>query len=196
MKLVIIDYGAGNVFSVLNACKYLGYNPVLTDNPITIKEADKIIFPGVGSASNAMQVLNTKGLGDVISKLEQPILGICLGMQLFFEHSQEGDQQGLSIIPGNIIRFQPKNSLRIPHMGWNRVALKPSILWNGLPESSYFYFVHSYHLPSHLYSIGDCYYGTELTAAIQFQNYYGVQFHPEKSDKNGLLVLKNFIELT
>jgi len=196
MKIVIIDYGAGNVFSVKNALNFLGYEPEITDDPDQIRSADKVIFPGVGAAPKAMTILKNKNLDQVIPKLEQPVLGICLGMQLMFDLSEEGHQEGIHLFSGMIKKFDADLNIQIPHMGWNKVMLSDSILWRGIQRDPYFYFVHSYFLPLHEHSIGNCLYGSEFTAAVSFQNFYGVQFHPEKSDKDGLQVLQNFIELT
>lgn len=194
-KIVIIDYGAGNVFSVRNALEHLGVHAIVSDLAAEILSADKIIFPGVGSAKAAMDALKQKRLLPLFGEISQPFLGICLGMQLMGAFSEEGDQKCLNIIPYKIEAFTDMGDLEIPHMGWNRVTQSASDIWKDIPDEEYFYFVHSYHLTSSEYSIGSTLYGKTFCAAVQKNNFFGVQFHPEKSGKMGVRLLENFIKL-
>lgn len=187
MKLVIIDYGAGNTQSVKFALQRLGVSPVLCDNKEEILSADKIIFPGVGHAKAAMDVLKEKGLDVLIPQLKQPVLGICLGMQLMCNFSEEGNTKCLGIIDETVKLFEPK--LKVPHVGWNLTTD------NRQQTTDYFYFVHSYYVPKNEFATLTCNYITEFSAAIQKNNFYAVQFHPEKSGKAGEEFLKKFIEL-
>lgn len=194
-KVVIIDYGAGNVFSVRNALKHLGVNSIVSDLAEDILQADKIIFPGVGSAQAAMEALEQKKLLSIFEEISQPFLGVCLGMQLMGTFSEEGNQPCLNIIPYNIEVFSDMGDLEIPHMGWNRVSQNSSAIWQDIPDEEYFYFVHSYHLSSSEFGIGNTLYGKSFCAAVQKDNFFGVQFHPEKSGKMGLRLLENFIKI-
>jgi len=195
LRLVIIDYGAGNVFSVRNALANLGVEALVTDSADEILKADKIIFPGVGSAQSAMEALEKRVLLPIFGQIKQPFLGICLGMQLMGVSSEEGHQDCLGILPYHIKAFQNMGDLKIPHMGWNRVAQSTSPIWSGIPDQEYFYFVHSYHLASSEDCIGVTLYGQSFCAAVQNDNFFGVQFHPEKSGKLGMQLLHNFINL-
>ncbi|MES2622404.1 MAG: imidazole glycerol phosphate synthase subunit HisH [Bacteroidota bacterium] len=201
MKLVIINYGAGNTQSVKFAFQRLGVNPLLSDDKEEILSADKIIFPGVGHAKAAMDVLKQKGLDVLIPQLKQPVLGICLGMQLMCKFSEEGTTDCLGIINEAVKLFEPK--LKVPHVGWNTVrsevrSLKSEAdtdLFNiGHRTSDYFYFVHSYYVPKNEFTMMSCNYITEFSAAVQKDNFYAVQFHPEKSGKTGEAFLKKFME--
>lgn len=194
-QVVIIDYGAGNVFSVRNALEHLGIHAKVTDVAEEILQADKIIFPGVGSAQAAMEALRQKRLLTIFDEISQPFLGVCLGMQLMGTSSEEGDQKCLDIIPYKIESFADMGDLKIPHMGWNLVSQSASNIWKGIPDQEYFYFVHSYHLPSSKYCIGKTVYGNTFCAAVQKDNFFGVQFHPEKSGKMGIRLLENFTKL-
>lgn len=194
-KVIIIDYGAGNVFSVRNALEHLGVHAIVSDLAEEILQADKIIFPGVGSAQSAMAALKQKRLLPLFKEISQPFLGVCLGMQLMGKSSEEGQQQCLNIIPYKIEAFTDMGNLEIPHMGWNRVSQSSSAIWQGIPDKEYFYFVHSYHLASSEHSIGNTLYGKPFCAAVQKDNFFGVQFHPEKSGKMGVRLLENFIKL-
>jgi glutamine amidotransferase len=191
MKVVIIDYGAGNTQSVKFAFNRLGINPVLSSNANEIVTADKVIFPGVGHASSAMAALRANGLNTVIKNLRQPVLGICLGMQLLCNHSEEGHTDCLGIINETVRLFEPK--LKVPHMGWNTTTgnwLMPGTAAN------WFYFVHSYYVPVCTATTLGCDYITPFSAAVQKDNFYGTQFHPEKSGAAGETLLRKFIELT
>lgn len=189
----IIDYGAGNVGSVLFALERLGFEARLTSDKDEIRNADRVIFPGVGSAGNAMQKLKETGLDQVIPKLEQPVLGICLGMQLLCRFSQEGDTKCLGIFDADVLRF-PDN-LRVPHIGWNSVEAFEASLFRNTPMPRDVYFVHSYFVPEIPETIMSASYGLRFSAAIRKNNFYGVQFHPEKSGSLGEILLKNFLEL-
>jgi len=193
MKLVIIDYGAGNIKSIQFAFKRLGIAAVLTDDPLQIKNADKVIFPGVGEASSAMKKLKASGLETLIPTLKQPVLGICLGMQLMCKNCEEGDTKGLSIFDVDVVRFS--SAVKVPQIGWNQISNLSSPLFKGIKELEYQYFVHSFYVPSTNQQIATCNYETNYAASLQNNNFYGVQFHPEKSGKAGELILKNFINL-
>lgn len=194
MKLVIIDYGAGNVQSVKYALNRLGIDAILSNDPQVIKSADKIIFPGVGAAKPAMEALKENGIDELIPTLSQPFLGICLGMQLMCAHSEEGDVQGLGIIDANVQKFQGKE--KVPHMGWNNLSKLKSALFEGFDAQDQLYFVHSYYVPVNEYTIAECNYINNFSAAIQKDNFYACQFHPEKSGDAGEQLLKKFIALS
>lgn len=193
MKIAIIDYGAGNVQSVLFALERLGYTGIVTDNKVIISASDKVIFPGVGEASSAMKLIREKGLDTLISNLKQPVLGICLGMQLLCKSSEEGNSKGIGIFDIDIKRFT--NQLKVPQMGWNTITNLKSELFNGIKEEEYMYLVHSFYAPLNENCIATTNYGINYATAIQKNNFYGVQFHPEKSGKAGELIIKNFLEL-
>ena len=182
MKLVIINYGAGNTQSVKYAFQRLGVNPVLSDDKEEIRSADKIIFPGVGHAKAAMDVLKEKNLHTLIPDLKQPVLGICLGMQLMCKFSEEGNTECLGIMDEKVKLFEPK--LKVPHVGWNNTDEK----------DEWYYFVHSYYVPKNEFTTLTCNYITEFSAAVRKNNFYATQFHPEKSGKTGEALLKNFID--
>ncbi|HEX2536553.1 MAG TPA: imidazole glycerol phosphate synthase subunit HisH [Chitinophagaceae bacterium] len=194
MKLVLIKYNAGNIQSVLYALERLGAAAEVTDDPEKISSADKVIFPGVGEASSAMHSLREKGLDAVIRDLKQPVLGICVGMQLLCRHSEENDTECLGIVPVQVRRFQPLGGIKVPQVGWNQIYGLQSPLFSEVPEGSYIYNVHSYFADDSPYTIGKCHYGVEYAAAVQRDNFYGVQFHTEKSAENGDRILKNFID--
>ncbi|GFZ85150.1 imidazole glycerol phosphate synthase subunit HisH [Aquaticitalea lipolytica] len=193
MKLVIIDYGAGNIKSIQFAFKRLGVEAKLSNIPEEILAADKIIFPGVGEASNAMQKLKESGLDVLIPKLKQPVLGICLGMQLLCNHTEEGDTKGLGVFNTNIKRFS--NKVKVPQIGWNTITNLKSMLFNGISDGEYMYLVHSYYAEICKETISVTNYNYNYSSALQKDNFYGVQFHPEKSSIVGEQVLKNFLEL-
>jgi glutamine amidotransferase len=193
MKLVIIDYGAGNVQSVKYALNRLGVTAVLSKDPEVIKSADKLIFPGVGAAGPAMEALKENGLDKLIPTLKQPFFGICLGMQLMCSHSEEGDVNGLGIIDANVQKFVGEE--KIPHMGWNNVSELKSSLFEGFNKDYQLYFVHSYYVPLNDYTIAQCNYIKDFSAAVQKDNFYACQFHPEKSGDIGEKLLKKFIAL-
>ena len=193
MKIAIINYGAGNIQSILFAIERLGYTAVLTNNPDEIQQADKVIFPGVGEASYAMQKLIESGLDSLIPNLNQPVLGICLGMQLMCHHSEEGNTNGLGIFDANVIRFS--NNVKVPQMGWNQIYNLKSSLFQGINENEYMYLVHSYYVPNCKEAIATTNYDLEYASALQKNNFYGTQFHPEKSGDVGEQILANFLKL-
>jgi glutamine amidotransferase len=192
MKIAIINYGAGNIQSILFAIERLGYTAVLTNNPDEIQQADKVIFPGVGEASYAMQKLKESGLDSLIPNLKQPVLGICLGMQLMCHHSEEGNTVGLGIFDANVIRFS--NNVKVPQMGWNQIYNLKSDLFKGIKENEYMYLVHSYYVPNCKEAIATTNYDVEYASALQKNNFYGTQFHPEKSGDVGEQILANFLK--
>ena len=193
MKIAIIDYGAGNVKSIEFALQRLGYSSELTNDSKTIKAADRVIFPGVGEASSAMKMLIGTGLDRVIPTLEQPVLGICLGMQLMCNYCEEGDTEGLNIFDTKVLKFN--NQLKVPQVGWNTISNLKSDLFKGIEENAYMYLVHSFYVPKCRDSIANSSYGVDYSVALYKNNFYGVQFHPEKSGKIGEEILKNFIEI-
>ena len=193
MKIAIINYGAGNIQSILFAIERLGYTAVLTNNPAEIQQADKVIFPGVGEASYAMQKLKESGLNSLIPTLKQPVLGICLGMQLMCQHSEEGNTDGLGIFDANVIRFS--TNVKVPQMGWNQIYNLKSALFEGINDNEYMYLVHSYYVPNCSEAIANTNYDVEYASALQKNNFYGTQFHPEKSGDVGEHILGNFLKL-
>lgn len=192
-KVVIIDYGAGNIQSIKFAIKRLGFEALLSNNSEEIKKADKVIFPGVGEAGSAMRMLRATGLDKIIPDLEQPVLGICLGMQLMCNHSEEGDTQGLGIFDAEVKKFS--NQLKVPQIGWNKISDFKTDLFKGVSEGDYVYLVHSFYVPECRDEISRTDYGVNYSTALHRDNFYGVQFHPEKSSKTGEQILKNFLEL-
>lgn len=193
MKLVIIDYGAGNIKSIQFAFKRLGVEAILSSSEEEIKTADKIIFPGVGEASSAMQKLKESGLDKLIPTLKQPVLGICLGMQLLCKSTEENNTLGLGIFNTKVKRFV--NNVKVPQIGWNTITNLNSNLFKGIKEASFMYLVHSYYVENCNEEIATTNYALKYASALQKDNFYGVQFHPEKSSKIGEQLLKNFIEL-
>ena len=193
MKLIIIDYGAGNIKSIQFAFKRFGVNAILSSNIDEIKTADKVIFPGVGEASSAMKMLQESGLDKIIPTLKQPVLGICLGMQLMCNFSEEGNTKGLGIFDVVIKRFS--NAVKVPQVGWNTISKLKSDLFTGVKEKEFMYLVHSFYAENCKESIATTAYEIEYAAALQNDNFYGVQFHPEKSGLEGERILKNFLEL-
>ncbi|RBA27794.1 imidazole glycerol phosphate synthase subunit HisH [Flavobacterium tibetense] len=193
MKIAIIDYGAGNVQSVIFALERLGFEGIVTNDWNTIKSADKIIFPGVGEASSAMKMLVDSGLDVLIPTLKQPVLGICLGMQLMCKHSEEGDTNGLGIFDVNVVKFS--NEVKVPQMGWNTIYNLKSPLFKEIKENEFMYLVHSYYAPLSENTIATTSYEQEYSTALQRDNFFGVQFHPEKSGLFGEQILKNFLNL-
>ena len=192
-KIVIIKYNAGNVYSVSSALKRLGYSPLISSNPKEIEAADKIIFPGVGEAGSAMKFLRDTKLDEVIPQLKQPFLGVCLGLQLLCNYSEEGETKCLGVFNRKIKKFPPK--LKVPHMGWNSIKFSNNKLFTNLPENPFVYFVHSYYAELSEYTIAKTDYILPFSSALQKNNFYALQFHPEKSGKTGEQILKNFIEL-
>ena len=193
MKLVIINYGAGNIQSIKFAFERLGVHAILSDDADVIKAADKVIFPGVGEASSAMAKLKATGLDKVIPTLKQPVLGICLGMQLMCNHSTEGDTTGLGIFDVDVVKFS--NKVKVPQIGWNEIESLKTPLFKDIPEHSFMYLVHSFYAPKCDEMIASTNYEVDYASALQKDNFYGVQFHPEKSGKVGQEILKNFCQL-
>ena len=193
MKLIIIDYGAGNIKSIQFAFKRFGVNAILSSNIDEIKTADKVIFPGVGEASSAMKMLQESGLDKIIPALKQPVLGICLGMQLMCNFSEEGNTKGLGIFDVVIKRFS--NAVKVPQVGWNTISKLKSDLFTGVKEKEFMYLVHSFYAENCKESIATTAYEIEYAAALQNDNFYGVQFHPEKSGIEGAKILANFLKL-
>ena len=194
MKIVIINYGAGNIQSIMFAIERLGYKAVLSNNPDEIKSADKVIFPGVGEASYAMKMLQESGLNTLIPTLKQPVFGICLGMQLMCNYSEEGDTKGLGIFDVDVVKFTSK--VKVPQMGWNNIYNLKSDLFKGIAENEYMYLVHSFYAPLCAETIATTNYELEYSSALENDNFYGTQFHPEKSGDIGEKILKNFLLLT
>jgi glutamine amidotransferase len=193
MKIVIVKYNAGNVYSVSSALARIGYDSVITSNLDEIKSADKIIFPGVGEASSAMNFIKEIGLDKIITELKQPFLGVCLGLQLLCEFSEEGNTKCLGIFDEKVKLFPPTN--KVPHMGWNSVKFNNDIIFTNVPNESYFYYVHSFYAGVNKYTIAETEYIQPYSAAMKKDNFYAIQFHPEKSGKLGEQILKNFVEL-
>jgi glutamine amidotransferase len=193
----IVDYSAGNIRSVSNALRRIGVRHFISSNPIELKKAEKIIFPGVGEAQSAMDALVRTGLPEWLKEVTVPFLGICLGMQLLFEHTTERATDCLGIIPGTNERFKSNHpALKVPHMGWNQVhQTGNNLLFSEIASGENFYFVHSYYAPICNATICTTEYDVRFTSALQQENFYGVQFHPEKSSRAGLQLLKNFVEL-
>ncbi|MCI4648274.1 imidazole glycerol phosphate synthase subunit HisH [Phaeodactylibacter sp.] len=195
MKVAIIDYNAGNVRSVQFAMQRLGIEAHLTGDAAEIQAADKVIFPGVGEANTTMAYLRERGLDEVIRNLKQPVLGICLGMQLLCRHSEENDTDCLGIIPQEVVRFRPKQGEKIPHMGWNSIRNLGNGLFSPGLEGEYVYFVHSYYVERGPYTTATTEHVLPFSSALQKDNFYATQFHPEKSGKVGEAILKHFIQL-
>lgn len=194
MKVVLIKYNAGNIQSVSFALERLGIDFAITDEEEQIRSADKVIFPGVGEASTTMQYLRDKGLDAVIRDLHQPVLGICLGMQLMCRHSEENDTRCLGIFDEPVRRFVPEGDLKVPHVGWNQLQLREAWLDQKL-ENQHAYFVHSYYVPVNAHTSAVTEYIHPFSAAMHRDNFYAVQFHPEKSAQAGELVLKSFFAI-
>ncbi|WP_421919672.1 imidazole glycerol phosphate synthase subunit HisH [Marinifilum sp.] len=192
-NIVIIDYDAGNIQSVKYAFERLGIEPVVSNDKEVIRKADKVIFPGVGEASWAMNSLKDNDLIDLIPELKQPVLGICLGMQLMCENTEEGNTNALGIFPVSVKRFT--NDQKVPHMGWNQLENLKGGLLNGIETGNFAYFVHSFYVPVIDETIAACDYILPFSAALQKDNFYACQFHPEKSGELGVKILENFINL-
>jgi len=193
VKTVIVKYNAGNVISVTNALHRLGVDPEITDDPEKLASADKVIFPGVGEASTAMNYLRQRGLDKVLVNLKNPFLGICLGLQLMCRHSEENDTECLGIFDLQVKKFPPKD--KVPHMGWNKLDMKDHPLFHGTPEHTFFYYVHSYYAETGPETIATSEYILPFSAALHRNNFYAIQAHPEKSGKEGQIVLQNFLNL-
>lgn len=196
-ETVIVKYNAGNIQSVLFAMERIGKEAVVTDDEERIRNAARVIFPGVGEASTAMVYLRERGLDRLLTELKQPVLGICLGMQLMCRYSEENETQCLGIFQEDVRRFQPGNTgLKVPQIGWNKVSEMASPLFEGIANDSYFYFVHSYFAAKGSATIGVTDYVQPYSAALHRDNFYGVQFHPEKSASAGEQLLNNFMRLS
>jgi glutamine amidotransferase len=201
MQIAIIQYNAGNVHSVANALRRLGAMPRLTDDPDEIRQADRVVFPGVGEASAAMRHLREKGLDVLIRSLRQPVLGICLGMQLLGSRSEEQDTPCLGILDAAVRRLRPQRPqdgtgevVKVPHVGWNSAVFPAHPLFDGIPSPSYFYFVHGYAMePVAGATLAVTTHGQAFSSAVQQGNFFGVQFHPEKSAEHGARLLRNFL---
>ncbi|MFY7694290.1 MAG: imidazole glycerol phosphate synthase subunit HisH [Sediminibacterium sp.] len=196
MSTVIIQYNAGNIQSVLYALERLGVAALVTDDPIKIKTADRVIFPGVGEASTAMQYLKERQLDILIQNLKQPVLGICLGMQLMCTYSEENNTNCLGIFNEQVKQFRPENnSIKVPQMGWNTITHLQTPLFKGVEENSYAYFVHGYYASIGEHTIAQTNYILDYSSALHKDNFYGVQFHPEKSAKAGEQIIQNFLSI-
>lgn len=193
MKIIIIDYGSGNIQSIKFALDRLGYTAVLSNVTEEIKTADKVIFPGVGEASSAMEKLKGSRLDRLIPTLKQPVLGICLGMQLMCNFCEEGTTKGLGIFDVDVVKFN--NDVKVPQIGWNQVTNLKSPLFDNVDEKEYMYAVHSYYASICDETIAETQYGINYSSALQKENFYGVQFHPEKSSYAGEQLIKNFLTL-
>ena len=194
MKVAIVKYQAGNVESVKNALRRLNVEPILTDDAQQLKSADKVIFPGVGEAASAMNYLRQRNLDAVIKSLKQPVLGICLGMQLLCDFSEENETVCLGILPYRVKKFVSETQ-KIPQIGWNNIYNLKSDLFAGITENSYVYFVHGYYVETALDTIAGCDYETAFSAAVKHENFYAVQFHTEKSGAVGERILENFLKI-
>lgn len=195
MRVAVVKYNAGNVFSVMNALQRLGVEPLLTDDADQLRNADRVLFPGQGEASGAMAYLHERGLDEVIRTLKQPVLGICIGQQLMCSHSEEGNTDCLGIFNADVKRFRPtRHEDKVPCMGWNRLYDTKSALMKGI-EGEYTYFVHSYYVPLCEETIATADYVLPYSAALHKDNFYATQFHPEKSGSVGEQIIKNFLQL-
>lgn len=197
MSLVILKYNAGNIQSVLYALERIGVEAVVTDDHEQIRKADKVIFPGVGEASSAMRYLKERGLDNVLVHLEQPVLGICLGMQLMCHYSEENDTTCLGIFPEHVRLFKPAHhsTLKVPQIGWNAIYNLNTDLFKEVPEKSYTYFVHGYYASLGTHTIATTDYVQPYSSGLHWRNFYGVQFHPEKSAQVGEQIITNFLNL-
>lgn len=196
MNVAIVKYNAGNICSVVNAMQHLGIKPLVTDDPEKLMAADRIIFPGQGEASSTMAYLRERNLDKVICALKQPVLGICIGMQLMCRHSEEGDTKCLGIFDAEVKRFQPQcHEDKVPQMGWNTIVDTRSQLFKGFHQPEYVYFVHSYYVPMNEHTAACTEYIRPYSSALHKDNFYATQFHPEKSGKMGERILQNFLDL-
>ena len=196
MTVAVVKYNAGNIYSVLSVLQRMGVEPILTDDAKILHQSDKVIFPGQGEASNAMQYLRERKLDEVIRSLTQPVLGICIGQQLMCRHSAEGDVDCLGIFDTDVKRFVPlKHEEKVPHMGWNDLSNLNSPLFKDIHEGEFVYFVHSFYVPVCEWTIAQSDYINPFSAAIQRDNFYATQFHPEKSGSVGQRIIQNFLDL-
>ncbi len=196
MEVAVVKYNAGNIFSVMSALKRLGIDPILTDDKEVLAKADKIIFPGQGEAGNTMSYLHQHGLAQFLKEMKQPFLGICIGMQLMCSHSEEGDTPCLGIFDAPVVKFRPSSNVdKIPHMGWNSVRDVKSPIFDTSLENEYVYFVHSYYVPLTANTTAVTDYVQPFSAALQKDNFYATQFHPEKSGSVGERILTNFLNI-
>ncbi len=197
--IAVIDYDTGNLCSVMNALQRTGAEFVVTSDEATIRSADKVIMPGVGEASSAMEKLRERELDRIIPSLTQPVLGICIGMQLMCQSSEEGDAECLGIFPTKVVKLPSVDAggelLKVPHVGWDTIEMLKSPLFEGIKESSHLYYVHSFAAQMCSATIATTNYGTEFSAALNVENFYGTQFHPEKSGSVGEAILNNFLKL-
>lgn len=192
MRLAIVDIGCGNIGSVRMAFERFGLDPLVTGSPDEIASADKVVLPGVGAAGFAMEQIAARGLGELLTNLEQPVIGICLGMQLLFERSEEEDVACLGVIPGQVRKLRPEPGMPVPHMGWSRLSVRDEGF--GLREGDYVYFAHSFACDDGPASVATADYGRAIPAAVRHRNYSGVQFHPERSAEAGARVLRSFLD--
>lgn len=196
MKVAIVKYNAGNIYSVVNALRRMGIEPTLTDVAEELQKADRVLFPGQGEARSAMSYLKERRLDEVIRNLRQPVLGICVGQQLLCRHSEEGDVNCIGVFDVEVKRFQPqRHEDKVPAMGWNAIIDLKSELYRGFFDNPYVYFVHSYYVPLCEHTIATADYILPYSASLHKNNFYTCQFHPEKSGKVGEQILKNFLEL-
>lgn len=196
MKVAIVKYNAGNIYSVEGALRRLGVEPVLTDDKEELLCADRVLFPGQGEAGSTMIYLKERGLDRLICELKQPVLGICIGQQLMCSHSEEGDVDCLGIFDVPVLRFRPVHHQdKVPHMGWNTLENCKGMLLKGTNEGDFVYFVHSYYVPVCPYTVAETDYVVPFSAALHKDNFYATQFHPEKSGSVGARILRNFLDL-
>jgi glutamine amidotransferase len=196
-RVAVIDAGGANLGSVCYALERLGVQPQVVRDAAGLERADRVILPGVGAAPEAMRRLHAQGLVEPLRQLQVPLMGICLGMQLLFDRSEEAGVDTLGLIPGVVRKLVPACGIRVPHMGWNRLLpLRPSLLLQGVPERASAYFVHSYAAPLNSHTVAACDHGGLFTAVVEQGRYFGAQFHPERSGDTGSLMLRNFLEGT
>lgn len=196
MNVAIVKYNAGNIYSVVNALRRLGVEPLLTDNAQELRQADRVIFPGQGEAGGAMAYLRQRGLDQLIRSLRQPVLGICVGQQLLCRHSEEGDTDCIGVFDADVVKFRPsRHEDKVPAMGWNTIANTRSPLFNGFERPEYVYFVHSFYVPLCADTAAVADYIQPYSAAMHKDNFYATQFHPEKSGQVGERIIKNFLEI-